>query len=212
MPLYKKEEFKDGGVLAVWQITETEDDLKIIAATPTAEQENIEQMSAGQRRLESYAVRALLTEIFDERVYIGYEEDDSPYIKNTHHKISISHSGEFACIYVHQNANVGIDIESLSRNFDAVAKKILSDNESEYLTEKYRQKQLAIIWSAKESVYKLMGKRNIDFSKQIQIEKFIPHDPEGELNAIFIDSEANEHELELYYQIFDGYEMVWVAM
>ncbi|MDR3287001.1 MAG: 4'-phosphopantetheinyl transferase superfamily protein [Prevotellaceae bacterium] len=212
MPLYKKEEFKDGGILAVWQITETEEDLKIIAATPTAEQENIEQMTAHQRRLESYAVRALLTEIFDERVYIGYEEDDSPYIKNTHYKISISHSGKFACIYVHQNTNVGVDIESLSRNFDAVEKKILSDDEQEYLNEKYKQLQLALIWSAKEAIYKLMGERNIKFSKQIQIEKFMPHDDEGKLDAIFIDSEGDEHELELFYQIFEGYEMVWVAM
>jgi phosphopantetheine--protein transferase-like protein len=212
MPLYKKEEFKDGGVLAVWQITETEEDLKIIAETPTAEQENIEQMLAHQRRLESYAVRALLTEIFDERVYIGYEEDDSPYLKNTHYKISISHSGEFACIYVHQNANVGIDIESMSRNFDNVKKKILSEDEQEFLTEKYLKQQLALIWSAKEAIYKLMGERNINVAQQIQIEKFIPHDDEGELNATFIDSVGDEHELELYYQIFEDYVMVWVAM
>lgn len=212
MPLYKKEEFKDGGVLAVWRITESEDDLKIIAETPTSEQGNISQMQAHQRRLESYAVRALLTEIFDERVYIGYEEDDSPYIKNTHHKISISHSGEFACVYIHENADVGIDIELLSRNFDAAEKKILSETEQEYISEKYRQLQLALIWSAKEAIYKLMGERNINFSKQIEIEKFIPDDEEGELYAAFTDAKNNKHELELCYQIFDGYEMVWVSV
>jgi phosphopantetheine--protein transferase-like protein len=204
MPLYKKEEFKDGGKLAVWKITENEEDLKIIASAPTAEQEDIEQMQAHQRRLESYAVRALLAEIFDERVYIGYEEDDSPYIKNTHHKISISHADEFACIYVHENADVGIDIELLSRNFDAVEKRMLSEYEREYLIEKYRQIQLALIWSAKEAIYKLMGKRSIDFSKQMEIEKFIPYEDEGKLNATFKDAENNEYELELYYQIFDG--------
>jgi len=212
MPLYKKEEFKDGGIVAIWKITESEEELKILAAAPTAEQENIEQMQANQRRLESYAVRALLAEIFDERVYIGYEEDDSPYIKNTHHTISISHSGIFVCIYVHENADVGIDIESLSRNFDAVEKKILSENEQEHLVEKHRQVQLALIWSAKEAIYKLMGERNIDFAKQMEIEKFTPNEDEGELNATFIDAEGDEHELELYYQIFEGYEMVWVAM
>ena len=212
MPLYKKEEFKDGGTLAVWKITESEQELKIIASAPTSDQENIEQMQPPQRRLESYAVRALLAGIFGERVYIGYEEDDSPYIKNTHHKISISHSGEFACIYVHENADVGVDIETLSRNFDAVEKKILSENEQEYIVEKHRKLQLALIWSAKEAMYKLMSERNVNFSKQMEIEKFVPYDDEGKLNATFVDAEGEEYELELYYQIFDGYEMVWVAM
>ena len=212
MPLYKKEDFKDGGMLAIWKITESEDELKVIASSPTSEQEDIEQVQAPQRRLESYAVRALLTEIFDERVYLGYEEDNSPYIKNTHHTISISHSGEFVCIYVHENADVGIDVESLSRNFDAVEKKMLSENEREYLVEKYRQVQLALIWSAKEAIYKLMAERNINFAEQMEIEKFIPYNDEGELNATFVDAEGEEHELELSYQIFDGYGMVWVAM
>jgi phosphopantetheine--protein transferase-like protein len=212
MPLYRKQEFKDGGTLAIWHITETEEELKEIASAPTVEQEDIEQMSAHQRRLESYAVRALLKEIFDERVYIGYEEDGSPYIKNTHYEISISHSGKFACIYIHEDANVGVDIESLLRDFTAVEKKILSPDELDYLTEKHKHEQLALIWSAKEAIYKLMGERNINFSQQIKIEKFIPHDEEGNLSAIFTDSDGTEHELELHYSIFDGYEMVWVSL
>jgi Phosphopantetheinyl transferase len=212
MSLYKKQEFKDGGKLAVWRITETEEELKEIASVPSVEEEYIEQMAAPQRRLESYAVRALLKEFFDERVYIGYEEDGSPYIKNTHYEISIAHSGEFACIYIHEDADVGIDIESLSRDFSAVEKKILSEDEQEYLTEKHRHLQLALIWSAKEAIYKLMARRKINFSKQIEIEKFIPHDDEGSLSAVFIDSEDNEHELELQYSIFENYEMVWVSL
>ena len=51
MPLYQKQEFKDGGKIAVWHITETEENLKEIASVPSVEQEDIEQMAAPQRRL-----------------------------------------------------------------------------------------------------------------------------------------------------------------
>ena len=212
MPLYKKEKFDDGGMLAIWKITESEEELKIIASLPVSDQKNIEQMQALQRRIESYAVRALLVEIFDEPVHIGYKEGNCPYIKNMCQSISISHSGEFACVYIHKNAKVGIDIESLSRNFNTVSKKILSQNEHKYLVEKHEQVQLALIWSAKEAIYKLMGERNINFSKQMEVAQFIPYNNEGKLNATFVNADGDKHNLELFYQIFDGYVMVWGAM
>ncbi len=211
MPLHSIDKFEDGGTLAIWHITESEDELRSIAAVPDEEQDDINLSPLEKRRMERYAIRALLNSVFEEKVYLGYEEDNSPYLKNTHCSISISHSGEYACIFVHENENVGVDVEVLDRDFTAVETKILSDNEKDYISDKYRQTQLGIIWCAKEAVYKLMCERGVDFSEQIEIDKFTPREEEGELDAVFTSQKGKEYELELHYRLFNGYALVWVT-
>ncbi len=211
MPLYSIDRFEDGGTLAVWHITEAEEELKSIASVPEEEQEDIDLSPLEKRRIERYAVRALLNALFEEKVYLGYEEDNSPYLKNSHCGISISHSGNYACVFIHENESVGVDIEQLDRDFTAVEAKVLSKAEKSYLSDKYRQTQLGLIWCAKEAIYKLMCERGVDFSEQIEVEKFTPRDEEGELEATFTSQRGAKYELELDYKIFDGYALVWVT-
>ena len=211
MPLYSIDRFEDGGTLAVWHITESEEELRSIASVPEEEQLEISLSPLEKRRLEQYAVRALLNSVFDTKVYLGYEEDNSPYLKNHHCDISISHSGEFACIFVHENESVGVDIESMDRDFSAVEAKAISENERDYLSDRHRQTQLAIIWCAKEAMYKLMSERGVDFSTQMEVEKFVPREDEDELEASFTTNKGVKHELILTYRIFEGYVVVWVT-
>lgn len=211
MPLYSIDKFDDGGSLAIWKITEQEEELRSIAAVPDEEQDDINLSPLKKRRLERYAVRALLNVLFEERVYLGYEEDNSPYLKNSHCGVSISHSGEYACVFIHENESVGVDIEQMDRDFSAVEKKILSESEKAFISDKYRQAQLGIIWCAKEAVYKMMCERGVDFSEQIEIEKFIPREEEGALEATFISQRGKKSELELSYRLFEGYALVWLT-
>lgn len=211
MPLYSIHRFDKESFIAIWEITETEEELINNLSVPEDELSNILHSTNLKRRLERLAVRALINASFDKRQYLGYEENNRPFLKNYPGDISISHADNFACIFVHESKNVGVDIELTSRNFYAVEARILSDNEISYLTESDKQQQLCLIWCAKEAIYKAMNQRSVDFMKNIEIKKFIPKS-KGKLSAIFtMPDEGVKINLQLHYKFVDSYALVWVA-
>ena len=111
---------------------------------------------------------------------------------------------------LHPTEDVGIDIESLDRDFSAVEKKALSEDEIDDLDDDKRNEQLAIYWCAKEAIFKRVSVYNVDFAEQIEIERFRPKG-EGELEASFIDKDDYEEEFELEYMTFDRHVLVWVV-
>ena len=113
-------------------------------------------------------------------------------------------------IITHRDEALGIDIESLDRDFSAVEKKVLSDDERDDLSDHNRKLQLAIIWSAKEAIFKRMSQLDVDFAEQIEIEKFTPRD-EGEISATFTHKDGTEMEFELEYMVFERHVMVWLV-
>jgi phosphopantetheine--protein transferase-like protein len=125
-------------------------------------------------------------------------------------EISISHTNRFVSILTHPEESVGIDIESLNRNYSAVEKRALSLEELDYLSDRDRDLQLAVIWSAKEAVFKRMSRSDIDFSSQIIVKKFSPRES-GELEVIFIDKDGDQQEFELNYEIFENHVMAWLV-
>ena len=66
MALYLKKELENGAELAVWQITETEDELKTLSSVPTDEMEEINLYGNESQRKQRLAVRALINELFDD--------------------------------------------------------------------------------------------------------------------------------------------------
>ncbi len=211
MALYLKKELDNDATIYVWHITETEDELRNSTQIPDNELEDLTFIKSEARRRERLAVRALLNTIFDdERVYLGHHDNGRPYLQNLATEISISHTNDYVAIIVHPDEDQGIDIERLDRDFSAVEKKALSEDEIEDLSERKRSLQLAIYWCAKEAIYKRMSISGVDFAEQIEIERFNPHD-DGELEATFTHKDGTEVEFELEYMIFDNHAMVWVV-
>ncbi|MDR1055343.1 MAG: 4'-phosphopantetheinyl transferase superfamily protein [Prevotellaceae bacterium] len=211
MPLYSIDRFNKKSFLAVWEIAETEEQLIDSSSVPEDELKDILLSSSPRRRLERLAVRALINVSFDKRQYLGYEENNRPFLKNFPGDISISHAGSFACIYVHENMNTGVDIELLSRNFHAVEARILSPYEIGYLEEGEKQQQLCLVWCAKEAIYKVMNHRGIDFMRHIEIKRFMPR-TKGKLSGTFTNFDSGvKTELKLHYKFIEEYALVWVA-
>ncbi len=210
MGLYLRKKLDNGGEVSVWEVTETEDDLKKLVSIPNEEMEELLLMGSESRRKEKLAVRALLNTIFEEKVYLGHHDNGSPFIQNNSTHISITHTTRFVAIITHPTEDVGIDIESIERDFSVVEKKVLSEDEREDLSDKNRNLQLAIYWCAKEAIYKRMSQHGVDFAKQMEVDKFNPKD-EGEIDATFIDKDGEEEEFELEYEVFDNHVMVWLV-
>lgn len=212
MALYLSKELNEYTRLAVWQITETEEELKALSSTPSDEMEEISYIKSESLRKQRLAVRALLNELFEDKVYLAHHDNGKPYIENSSINISITHTDKYVAVILDDQDEVGIDIESLDRDFSVVEKKALSEDEIDDLDDDKEEKneQLALYWCAKEAIFKKMSQYHVDFAEQIEVERFHMKG-EGELEATFIHKDGYEEELDLGYMTFDRHILVWVA-
>ena len=195
MALYLRKKLDNKAEIAVWHVTETEEELMNITSVPTDELEEIMLFRSESQRRQKLAVRALINEVFEEKMYLNHHDNGKPYLENSVTNISITHTENYVAIIISDNDELGIDIESLDRNFAAVEKKALSEDEIEDLDDDKKNEQLAIYWCAKE---------------QIEVEKFNVR-KEGELEATFIHKDEYEEDFELEYMIFDRHVLVWLV-
>jgi len=195
--------------IGIWQITETESELRALCSIPTDELEEISYIKSESLRKQKLAVRALLDKLFEEKVYLSHHDNGKPYIENNATNISITHTDKYVAVLLNDSEECGIDCESFDRDFSAVEKRALSEEEIDDLDDDKRNEQLAIYWCAKEAIYKKMSQYNVDFAEQIEIDSFHPKG-EGELEATFISKDGDEEEMDLNYMTFDRHVLVWV--
>ena len=196
--------------LGVWHITESEAELQELCSIPSDELEEISFIKNESLRKQKLAVRALLDAMFEEKVYLSHHDNGKPYIENNATNISITHTNDYVAVILNDLEDVGIDCESLDRDFTAVEKRALSEEEIEDLDDDKRNEQLAIYWCAKEAVYKKLSQYKVDFAEQIEIDSFRPKG-EGELEATFIHKDGYEEQFDLEYMTFDRHVLVWIA-
>lgn len=97
--------------------------------------------------------------------------DDEPY------HISITHSFQYAAVIASRTRTVAIDMEKLDERIGRVQHKFMREDELSYLGEQDRVTMLTTIWSAKETLYKYYGKKEVDFKQHLYVAPFIPaHD------------------------------------
>ena len=196
--------------VGVWKITESEAELRTMTSIPSDELEEISYIKNESLRKQRLAVRALLDAMFEEKVYLSHHDNGKPYIENNAINISITHTDQYVAVILNEEDEVGIDCESFNRDFSAVEKKALSDEEIGDLEDEQKNEQLAIYWCAKEAIFKLTSQYDVDFAEQIQIDGF-RYRNEGELSATFTDKDGYEQELNLYYFTFDRHVLVCVS-
>ena len=210
MGLYLRKTLDNKTEIAVWQITESEEELKGLSSIPGDELEEISLIRNESQRKQKLAVRALLNIVFEEKVYLSHHDNGKPFLENCITNISITHTEKYVAIIINDEEDLGIDIESLDRDFSVVEKKALSEEEIEDLDNYRRNEQLAIYWCAKEAIFKRMSQNRVDFAEQIEVEDFNIKG-EGELDATFTHKDGHEEDFELGYMIFDRHVFVWVV-
>lgn len=212
MGLYLRKTLENKAEISVWKITETEDELLQLSSVPSDEMEEISLIRSESLRKQRLAVRALLNEVFEDKVYLSHHDNGKPFLENCITNISITHTEKYVAIITHQEEDLGIDMESIDRDFTAVREKALSDEEKDDLDDDDERisEQLALYWCAKEAIFKRMSQNKVDFAEQIQVRRFNPKD-EGEMQATFIHKDGYEEEFDLEYITFDRHVLVWVV-
>ena len=207
MGLYLRKMLDNKAEVSVWKITETEEELMRLSSVPTDEMEEISLIRNENMRKQRLAVRALLNEVFEDKVYLSHHDNGKPFLENCITNISITHTDRYVAIITHQEEDLGIDMESVDRDFSAVREKALSEDEKDDLDEDDRlNEQLALYWCAKEAIFKRMSQSKVDFAGQIRVKRFNP-----KLEATFIHKDGYEEEFELGYITFDRHVLVWVV-
>ena len=148
------------GIIAIWEITENLEELLQLSHEKTIPNFNTEK-----RKKEWLASRLILNEI-NPNYSISYNTFGAPELNDDSY-ISISHSKRLVAIIVSQQ-KVGIDIEEISEKALKVSSKFISTNNFKLLT----AEKATLIWCAKEAIYKLYQKGNLNFIKDIKIPDF----------------------------------------
>lgn len=87
-----------------------------------------------------------------------------PYLKESSLHISLSHNQNIAAV-MFSTESCGIDVELFREKIIRVQRKFLNKDELEAYSDEV--KFLTLIWSAKESIYKMLGIPGLIFKEQI---------------------------------------------
>ena len=117
------------------------------------------------RRVEHLAWRRVVRRELGRGVQIEYNEVGAPIVDTANTYISVAHTTGAVAVVI-ADTPVGVDIELLHRGFDRVASRYLS---AEELALSSDDRWLAMVWSAKEAMYKLYGRKGVDLVEELRV-------------------------------------------
>lgn len=192
--------------LGLWRMNEPWEDLLGMLDLPASEMEVFESISKEKRKREWLACRVLLKEMLGQNAAIGYDAERKPHLAGGDMEISMSHSGEYVCVYLCKGASVGIDIQQMKPSISKGAFYFLNDAELQWAGLE-NNVQMHLMWSAKESVFKYAGDASVDLKKHITINPF-----SGNQNGRFevnLQKDDLPETIQIQFDTFEDYVLTW---
>ena len=137
-------------------------------------------------------------------VVIEYDQQGAPVIKNSQYKhISVSHCRDRVAVLLSAR-ECGVDIECCDRRFSAIAERYLTEEEHLVASKANfdRQTFLALAWSAKEALYKMLRREGVDLCRDLRIVAISPKQ-----QSIVV--EACGERVDLRYILDYGHQIVY---
>jgi len=207
MALIVREHFNDDVEFGVWEITEDYENLRSRLLLDERDIETVESFKNYQRKLEWLSVRTLLKEMLGKDSKIVYGPERKPYLHNNLYNISISHSKNLTSILMSKKKRVGLDLEYMDTKILRIADKFLRPEELENIDKTNEIYHLYLHWCAKEALYKICDKVDINFVNNLNIESFKPKE-----NGLIIGRVNNSYMNERFtmnYFSLKNYAIVW---
>jgi phosphopantetheinyl transferase len=134
----------------------------------TDETERFFSFKHENRKQEFLATRILRHQLFG-FTHIHYNNHGAPYIEDEGF-ISISHAPGVVGIAVCHAFQIGLDIEPMRPKAHALQEKFLSEAEK-ICFDTSNEVEMTKVWSAKEALYKLAGRKQLIFKKELLLDK-----------------------------------------
>ena len=189
----------------IWKIEESILDLKKEILLSDSSLARLESMKSELHQKGFLSIRHLLKEINLNDADLEYDEFGKPHLKEGY--ISITHSFNFTAIIYSTNKVVGIDIEKQRDKILKIALKFTPIEEYKTIANVDALiAKLTIVWGAKESLYKIYGKKKLLFLHHIYIEDF-KFDDSKTTGEIRFNGEQNSYDIE--FLEFEGFTCVY---
>ncbi|MGB3587910.1 MAG: 4'-phosphopantetheinyl transferase superfamily protein [Tunicatimonas sp.] len=172
MPLVKLEKINQNSSWALWKIQETADLLTKYVHLPSDDLIELREIHHPRKKLEWLSSRAALRALLNAEDHPEFRliKDDKgkPYLLNETFHISLANSFPYGAAIIHRHHPVGIDIEKPSAKLLRVKHKFLNSTEAEEACDDLDK--LCIYWAAKESLYKLYGRKQLSLKQNIGVD------------------------------------------
>ena len=131
-------------------------------------------LDSGRRRREWLSWRAIArrevaaaTGCAAQEVLLTYNEVGAPVIGNCPLHLAVSHCTGSVAVAL-SDAPCAVDVESLDRDFGRVASRYMTPVEAALCDD---PRWPAVVWSAKETLYKYAGRRELDLLRDLRVEQ-----------------------------------------
>jgi phosphopantetheinyl transferase len=211
MPLVLNKNISPDAKLAIWLINESHEELLKIIGNNYNEANYHQRIQQANAR-HYLASRIILTQLFpDNNIVLSKNEFNKPYLHldSQPYHISITHSFDYAAILVAPNSFLGIDLERIDPRIGRVKRKFLNQNEWVFAGEESQIAEQTLIWSSKETLYKLYGQKELDFKKNLIISPFLVK--ENGVLSTQINKDNMEVNLAVHYQKIDNYWLTYTT-
>lgn len=210
MPLFYQQHINDTTRLAIWKIEEDEE--FFLRYVPLQQ-----EITHPHKRLQHLAARYLLRFLFpdfpNEEILVA--DTRKPYLPNEQYHFSVSHCGNYAAALVSSDHRVGIDIEKQTEKIERIAHKFMHENDLYYIAtsslyDRNTLQLLAMMWSAKESLYKWYGLGDVNFKEHMQLNGGMKQDEEQFLLP-FVFKKHHALHVTVYAKVFEDIVLDWIA-
>ncbi len=205
---------EDQGIEIFWTSLEAQDDALYEQANLSPEESRLlNGFSSDLRKIEWLQVRALLNEIFKQKIEIAYKKNGQPYLRNhPESEISISHSKTIVTVALSKGFQIGVDVEIIHPRILKIADRFLNPTEfvsfNSLITIIEKIQFLTIVWTAKESLYKIIGE-DVDYKKEIRVKEF-SLEQDGTAIVEFFKNDVRRRFLATYRTIETTSILLWM--
>ncbi len=205
MPLLEKIT-DQSATMGIWQMSETLPELEAMYAIKDEEKSVYEAFKNDRRRKEWLTTRILLSELVDHEVEIKHRESGKPYLADSSACISITHTIGYVGIRLASHP-VALDMEYHSPRVLKIMNRFIGEREEKFIDPADPITSALIIWSAKETIFKLFDFQEVQFDEHIYIKR-LKIGRSGRFKGVF-EKDGFKAEVGLYYKVYGDLILVY---
>ena len=196
--------------IGIWKMEKSSEEMFSMIENKNLYATDLSQLKAEQRKKEWLATRLLLREMLGFETNIYHQSSGAPFLPSEIKKnISISHTkGYVAIMLTDIELATGIDIEYRSERVLKVRKRFMNPEEEDFIDPLHETEHLLICWCAKETLYKIINRQEVDFCRHLHIQPF-----SYSKNGVFTVYETHSSQrlsFKLMFQVKEDFVITWV--
>lgn len=207
MPQALRKSHNSGAEIIVWEVNESSDFFLSELSDYVFEDKEYMTARFDWKKLEllaaRYAAKVLVESLGNTFKGIAKDEFGKPFLVDSTLEMSLTHSKKYVAVAIHKSQKLGVDLERPSAKMWRIKERLFSAEETNAIGTDLER--MSVFWSAKEGLYKLYGKRGIDFKENLFLEY-----KKDQLNGSIKLASGYESHHRVFCLTFLDFLLVWV--